>query len=246
MKIAVIASGSNGNSYLIQNKDTNILIDAGISGKQISERLKRMNLDLENLDGVLLTHGHSDHYKSVGIIARRYKTPIYATKESYEDCKNSIGSCEVKYFDKSRSFKIKDTEIRPIETSHDVNSCGFAINKFGLFTDTGIITKQMQDIIPKLKGVVLESNHDIDMLLNGSYPIFLKQRILSDKGHLSNVHASNFINENAKHLDWVLLGHLSGNNTTPGLTKRTFETIVKKKMDFNVLSRDKESGVWEI
>jgi phosphoribosyl 1,2-cyclic phosphodiesterase len=133
--------------------------------------------------------------------------------------------------------------IKPIATTHDIPSSGFLIDDFGFFTDTGTITNEMTEALKRCKGVLIESNHDIDMLLNGSYPHFLKQRILSDCGHLSNIHASEFINQ-AKRLRWVLLGHLSANNNTPELAQQTFEAIVRKRVQYSVLSRDKESGTW--
>jgi len=119
-------------------------------------------------------------------------------------------------------------------------------SEFGIFTDTGIVTKQMEDILPKLKGVLLESNHDIDMLINGRYPAYLKQWILSDLGHLSNIHASEFIQEKGNNLSLVLLGHLSGNNNTPHIARKTFETLVRRKIEYDVCSRDRASGKWMI
>ena len=244
MKISVVASGSNGNSCLVENKGTSILIDAGKSAREIEYRLNNLGKSLENVNGIILSHAHSDHYAGIGPIARKYNIPVYARKIVYEKCAEKIGAVEVKHF--SDDFKIKDMSIKPIVTSHDTPSCGFIVDKFGLFTDTGVVTQEMRDILPKLNTVLLESNHDIDMLINGRYPAFLKQRILSDCGHLSNVCASSFINDYGKHLNNVLLGHLSGNNTTPEITNRTFETIVKKKIDYSVLSRDGESGEWDV
>ena len=104
----------------------------------------------------------------------------------------------------------------------------------------------MKSAIKGLNAVVIESNHDIDMLTNGSYPAFLKSRILSDNGHLSNIQAGLFVNSFGKSLELALLGHLSGNNNTPDIAKRTFETLVKQKIECNVLSRNNESGSWKI
>jgi phosphoribosyl 1,2-cyclic phosphodiesterase len=246
MQIGVIASGSNGNSCLIEDKDTSILIDAGKSAKEIEARLNRMGKSLENLNGIVLTHSHIDHYIGIGPIARKYNIPVYVTKETYMETADKLGAIHVKNFNLNSNFKINNLKIQPIATSHDVSSCGFVINKFGFFTDTGIVTKQMGDALPHLKGILLESNHDIDMLINGPYPAFLKQRILSDNGHLSNIHASSYIQDKAKDLNFVLLAHLSANNNTIEKAKQTFEMIVKKKINYSVLSRDKESGIWEL
>ncbi len=242
MNISVIASGSNGNSCLIEEKDTSILVDAGKSLKEINYRLKKLGKSLENLDAVLLTHAHTDHSMSVDLISRRYNVPLYMTRKTNTQL---LFNENVKFYSINSTFKIKNLNIKAIETSHDVPSCGFVINKFGIFTDTGIITRNMKYIVKNLKGILLESNHDIDMLIKGNYPYYLKQRIFSDIGHLSNVHASTFIKEKGKHLDFVLLGHLSANNNKPSIAKNTFESIVKKTNCY-ILSREKQSGVWEI
>ena len=242
MEISVVASGSNGNCCLVENKKASVLIDAGKSCKEIEYRLNNLGKNLENVDGILLTHSHIDHTLGIGPISRKYNIPVYTKKEVYNMV--NLGDIEVKHFIKD--FKIKDLNIKLVPTSHDVPSTGFIINNFGLFTDTGVVTKQMKDSIKNIKGILLESNHDIDMLINGRYPAFLKQRILSDNGHLSNISASSFIQEKSHSLNFALLGHLSGNNNTPEIAKKTFETLVKKKIDFSVLSRERESGVWEI
>ena len=240
MEISVIASGSNGNSCLIESKKGSILIDAGKSCREIEYRLNNLGKSLDNVDGILLTHAHIDHTLGIGPISRKYNIPVYVKKDVYA----KLGKVDVKHF--SSDFKIKDLKIKPIKTSHDVPSTGFLVNNFGLFTDTGIVTKEMKDAVKNIKGVLLESNHDIDMLLNGRYPAFLKQRILADSGHLSNISASSFIQEKGNHLNFALLGHLSGNNNTHEITKKTFETLVKRKINYSILSRDKESGTWEV
>ena len=244
MEISVIASGSNGNCCLVEDKNSSILIDAGKSMKEIDFRMSNLGKSLENVDGIVLTHSHSDHLAGIGPISRRYNIPVYATKEVYGLCNGGLGNVNLKHFSLNSRFKIKNIEIKPVNTSHDVPSCGFVMGKFGLFTDTGIVTNQMGCAIKKMKGVLIESNHDIDMLMNGSYPAFLKQRILSDSGHLSNIHASSFVHEKGHNLSWALLGHLSANNNTIDKAKESFEVIVKRKIDYSVLSRDKESGSW--
>ncbi|MBD3249879.1 MBL fold metallo-hydrolase [Candidatus Woesearchaeota archaeon] len=246
MEISVIASGSNGNCCLVEEKDISLLIDAGKSGREIEQRMQRLGKSAEDIDGILITHSHSDHISGAGVLARRYGVPIYASKEIYSESRFKLGDVEAREFDVKRNFKIKGLDVKPIATSHNVSSCGYVIGNFGLFTDTGKVTKQVEDTLPKLKGVLLESNHDIDMVLNGPYPVFLKQWILSDKGHLSNLHASSLLQAKGKNLNFALLGHLSGNNNTPEVVKEAFETLVKRKMDFSVCSRDNESGKWEI
>jgi len=246
MEISAIASGSNGNCCLIEKKNTSILIDAGKSGREIEQRAERLGKYIENADAILITHSHHDHIAGAGVLARRYNIPVYMTKEVYDEIVHKIGCTDIKIFHYGKNFKINNVEIKPVFTSHNVVSCGFVIGKFGLFTDTGIVTKQMEEAIGKLKAVLLESNHDIDMLINGPYPAFLKKWILSDKGHLSNIHASSLIQEKGKNLSLALLAHLSGNNNTPETARATYETLVKRKIDYAVCSRDKESGCWKI
>lgn len=246
MEISVIASGSNGNCCLVEKKNVSILIDAGKSGKEIESRMNKLGKNLENIDAILITHSHQDHITGAGVLARRYGIPVYMTKEVYNEIMWKIGHCEIKIFHYDKKFKINNVEIKPILTSHNVDSCGFVIGKFGLFTDTGIVTKQIEDAIPKLKAVLLESNHDMDMLINGSYPHFLKNWILSEKGHLSNIHASSLIQSKGKNLSLALLAHLSGNNNTPKIAGKTYETLVKRKIEYAVCSREKESGCWKI
>jgi phosphoribosyl 1,2-cyclic phosphodiesterase len=244
MEISVIASGSNGNSCLVEDKHLSILIDAGKSCKEIEARCDKIGKCLNNLNAILLTHMHHDHISGVGIIARKYNIPVYLSHEVYQEAAAKLGDVKTHVFNKS--FRIQDVEIKPIATSHNVSSCGFVIKNFGLFTDTGIVTEQMRDIMPKLKGVLLESNHDVDLLVKGPYPPFLKQWILSDQGHLSNIDASTLIENKGDNLQFVLLGHLSENNNTPELARKTYETLVKRKINYEVCSRYQETGSWHI
>ena len=242
MEVSVIASGSNGNCCLIQKKDVSILIDAGKSGRELEQRMDRLGKSVENIDAIVLTHSHQDHVTGAGVLSRRYGIPVYMTKEVYNHVIGRIGDVDMKFFPANKQFKIKGLSIRPIRTSHSVSSSGFVIDKFGLFTDTGVVTQEMEDAITKLKCVLIESNHDMDMLINGPYPNYLKKWILSDEGHLSNVVASSLIESKGKNLNLALLAHLSGNNNTAELAKRTFEILVNKKVDFVVCSRERESG----
>ncbi len=244
MEISVIASGSNGNCCLIEDKSTSILVDSGKSGREIAYRMEKLGKGLEDVDAVILSHAHHDHIAGAGVLSRRYGLPIYMTKKVYSEAKYKLGNIKRKVF--SNAFKIGTLKIKPIPTSHNVSSCGFVINRFGIFTDTGVVTKQMESAVPKLNSMLIESNHDIDMLINGSYPAFLKNWILSDQGHLSNIHASSLIQDKGKNLSLVLLGHLSGNNNTPEVASNTFETLVKRKVEYAVCSREGLSGKWVV
>ena len=246
LEISVIASGSNGNCCMVEDKGTSILVDAGKSGREIESRLKELEKSMENINAIILTHSHHDHISGAGILSRKYNIPLYLTNEVYSGAKLNLGNIKRKSFSLSKEFKIGSLKIKPILTSHNVSSCGFVIEKFGIFTDTGIVTKQMEAEIPKLNSMLLESNHDIDMLIKGSYPIFLKQWILSEQGHLSNIDASSIIQNKGKNLSLVLLGHLSENNNTIEIASNTFKALVKRKIEYAVCSREKLSGKWKV
>lgn len=246
MEISVIASGSNGNCCLVEDKGVSVLIDAGKSGSEIEGRMRKLGKSLEDVDGIIITHEHNDHISGAGVLSRRFGIPVHMTNEVYSEVKFKLGKVENKMFSLDKEFKVSNLKIKPVATSHNVNSCGFVVGKFGFFTDTGFVTKQMEKTIPKLNAILLESNHDIDMLINGRYPAFLKKWILSDEGHLSNDNAGSIINEKGKNLSLALLGHLSENNNTPDVARDTFECLVKRKIDFSICSRDKESGSWKI
>lgn len=242
MEISVIASGSNGNCCLVEDQGVSVLIDAGKSYKEIEGRMGRLGKSLEDVDGILVTHQHSDHVSGAGVLSRRFDIPVYMTKEVYSGAR--LGKFESKIF--SRDFKVGNLRVKPVVTSHNVSSCGFVISKFGYFTDTGRVTEQMKNVIPGLNCILLESNHDVEMVHNGHYPAFLKKWILSDEGHLSNDNASSIIQEKGNNLSFVLLGHLSENHNTPDIASEAFNTIVKRKIDFSLCSREKESGSWKI
>lgn len=242
MEISVIASGSNGNCCLVEDKGVSVLIDAGKSGMEIEMRMNKLGKGIENVDGIIITHGHGDHISGSGVLSRRFGIPVYMTKEVYQESK--LGEFKSKIF--SKDFKIGKLKVKPVLTSHNVNSCGFVIGKFGYFTDTGMVTKEMRKVIPSLSSILLESNHDIEMVSNGHYPHFLKKWILSEEGHLSNDEASSVIQKLGKNLSLVLLGHLSENHNTSKIVSETFNNIVKRKIDFSICSREKESGTWKL
>jgi len=245
MEVSIIASGSNGNCCLIEEKGSSVLVDAGKSGKEIARRMDVLGKNIEDVKAVLITHRHVDHTQGAGVLSRRFNIPVYMSEKTNKEC--ILGASREKIFDVKKEFRIGNLEIKPIKTSHNVSSCGFMFNnKFAIMTDTGCVTKQMEDAIKKVKMVLLESNHDIDMVIRGKYPYFLKQWIMSNEGHLSNIDASTLIQEKAKNLSLAILGHLSGNNNTSDIAMKTFETLVKKKIDVKVADRDKETGNFEI
>lgn len=228
MKISAIASGSNGNAILLQNPKTSLMIDVGISKKRILDGFTHFEQNIQDVDGILITHEHSDHIKGLGVLLRAYQIPVYATQGTIDyilDC-GSLGA-----FDKSllnvvkanKPFCINDINITPLEISHDANepvcyrfdddekSCA-------IVTDLGCFDDYLVDNLYNLDAILIESNHDVNMLQTGTYPYYLKQRIWGSHGHLSNEHCGDLINriinDRLKH---IILGHLSNENNIPAL-----------------------------
>lgn len=235
MKVCSIASGSSGNCIYVETPKTKLLIDVGISGKKVTSGLSQIEVDGKDLDGILVTHDHKDHTKGVGIISRKYNVPIYANEGTWEIMKDSIGKIQpehIKHFKSKKPFEIKDFYVEPFSTSHDASdSVGFSIyggnKKMSIATDLGYIDT---NILEKLYGsdiVILEANHDVDMLKVGPYPYFLKQRILGKEGHLSNESAGNALVDLVKKgLGRVLLAHLSRENNFPEMAYQTVYNIL--------------------
>lgn len=232
MKISVLSSGSKGNTTYIESKNAKILIDMGNTSKYVKEKLEDFGVGPEEIDAVLITHTHIDHIKGLKVFEKKYNTPVYVTEIMYK---------ELEFLDNyvflDDEFDIKDIHVTAIKTSHDSNdSRGYVINdgnsSIVYITDTGYINKKYFDILTNKDLYVMESNHDIEMLNNSKYPFSLRQRILSDKGHLSNYDSSkylcSFIGDNTK---YILLAHLSEENNTE---KLAYETLVNKLNEENI------------
>jgi phosphoribosyl 1,2-cyclic phosphodiesterase len=241
MELSIIASGSNGNCYHLQSGGASVLFDAGKSFSETAGRMALLGKEIREVDGIVLSHAHGDHYQGIGPIARRLAIPVYVREEVYAACRRKLGPLDVRHFE--GEFRIKELAITPIETSHDVTSCGFVVGRFGMFTDTGCVTSQMKEAIRELDAVLLESNYDEEMLLNGPYPRLLKERILSARGHLSNDDASDFIRRHGSHLSMVFLAHLSQQNNTAEKVREAFESLNADR-PYVVCSRSRQTGTY--
>jgi phosphoribosyl 1,2-cyclic phosphodiesterase len=236
MRLSVLASGSSGNSFYIENEDKGILIDAGLSCRKIVERLSSLNVSPEKIQGVFLTHEHADHIKGVDVLARKFQLPIFATRGtcehflcSQEDLINTIKSDE--------TIKLGNMEVRAFSKSHlGKEPVSFNISNgktISIITDLGFVCKNTQDAINNSDFLCIESNHDIKMLENGPYPYYLKKWVKSDIGHLSNLQASLGVLEFAKpKLKNILLSHISKNNNTNLLALSSF-SILKERSDLH-------------
>lgn len=245
MKVSVLSSGSKGNTTYIETKETRILIDAGNSSKYIIEKLQELDVDPSTIDAILITHVHSDHIKGLQVLIKKLKCPVYITKKMYPYLDFLTNYC---FIDKE-TINIKDLEINVIKTSHDTeDSVGYIVNNNNksvvYITDTGYINKKYYDLLTNRTIYIFESNHDIEMLNNGRYPFELRQRILSDKGHLSNYdsakYLSKFIGNDTKK---IILAHLSEENNTEELALKTLnERLQKEDIKFNniIIARQNE------
>lgn len=230
VKFCSLSSGSSGNAQYIETKNTRILIDNGFSGKRLVELLGDIDVSPDTIDAILVTHEHVDHVRGVGVISRKFDIPIYGNANTWTGMEKKIGKIKehnIKVFDTEDYLDIKDIEINPIHIFHDANEpVGYILRsgkvKISVVTDTGWVNTNMKE---KLKGsnlCLLESNHDTNMLKNGSYPWPLKQRISSTRGHLSNDDAGLVLCETLEGKgEIVLLGHLSKDNNEPDLARRT-------------------------
>lgn len=224
MKITPLASGSSGNSFLIQANGSSILVDAGLSGKQLAERLEIAGTDPGSLDGIVVSHGHSDHVKGVGVLSRKYQLPVWMNRGTWEVAEKSVGLLHrLEIFETGRVFEPAGFRIHPFSVPHDcADPVGFRISRgnsgVGLATDLGVATGLVANILIGLQVVVLESNHDPQMLRDGPYPWELKQRVQGRLGHLSNLESARLLQRIVSdELKAVILAHVSETNNEPGL-----------------------------
>lgn len=234
MQLHILASGSTGNAAFIELGGKKLLIDAGISARRIEHGLDGAGIQVSDLDGVLITHEHSDHIKGIHILAKRHRLPIYARPATWEaipdhdkiprECRRELGD----------SLNVGALKIVPFGISHDaadpVGFCFYYKNQKWVFaTDLGVVTRTVAQALAYADVAVLESNHDIDMLRLGPYPAFLKQRIRSRQGHLSNLDAGHILAHiPRKQVMQVFLAHLSQHNNLPYLAEKTVREVLYK------------------
>ena len=232
MRLCSIASGSSGNCIYVGSDCAHVLIDAGISGRRVEAGLNSLELTGRDLDGILITHEHSDHIKGLGVLARKYGIPIYATGGTVDAMvrSGSLGKIPEGIFREIRedeSFLIKDLVVNPFTIPHDAaQPVGYRLecgeHSVGIATDLGKYNEYIIENLQNLDALLLEANHDIRMLQVGRYPYYLKQRIMGDRGHLSNENAGQLLcrllHDNLKA---VFLGHLSKENNYEELAYET-------------------------
>ncbi|MDR1913900.1 MAG: MBL fold metallo-hydrolase [Clostridiales bacterium] len=238
VKFCPLLSGSSGNCTYVGYNDTHILVDAGSSGKQIEFGLRDIDVDPRDLSAIFVTHEHSDHISGIGIMSRRYNLPIYASPFTWRYLKRHMTAGKIhedltRVVEPGIKFHVGDISALPFQIPHDASQpVGYSIfaddHKLTIATDIGHITDCVKDNLARSEVVLLESNHDLDMLINGRYPKILKDRILSDHGHLSNASAGKLLAMvYSPCLRYVYLGHLSEENNRPLIALDTVGSILE-------------------
>ena len=265
MRLCSIASGSSGNCTYVGSECTHLLVDVGISGKRAESGLNSLGLSGRDVDGILITHEHADHVAGLGVFARKFDIPIYGTKGTLDAIRSmkQIGDiapdlfCEIRADEK---FIIKDLTVNPMKISHDAAQpvayrISYGNKKVGICTDLGVYNDYTVDCLRGMDAVLIEANHDVNMLQVGPYPYYLKQRILSDRGHLSNENSGKLLSRILHDgLKEIILGHLSKENNLPELAYEAVRLEINlgdnpyKASDFklSVAKRDDVSRVVEI
>lgn len=223
MRVCLLASGSKGNAIFVEAGSTKILVDAGLSAREILHRLAFIGVDGAELDAILISHEHTDHIRGAGTLSRKLRIPLLISYPTSRECISSIGKTELVEFESGYPFTLKDIQIDPFPTTHDAcDPVGFLIEctdgRIGIATDLGTATGLVKDKLKGCRALVMESNHDEEMLLNGPYPWHLKQRIKSRHGHLSNLESAALLDEIIHPgLEGIFLAHLSEVNNDPSV-----------------------------
>lgn len=252
MKVTVLSSGSKGNTTYIESGQTKILIDIGNSCKYVINKLKEIGIEGNDIDAILITHTHSDHIKGLKVFLNKFNPEVYITKGMLKE----LDFLKSYHIIDTNILKVKDLLINVIKTSHDApDSVGYVVKGDGksivYITDTGYINNKYFDLLSNKELYIMESNHDIEKLNNGPYPFKLRQRILGDKGHLSNYdsakYISSFIGEKTK---CVILAHLSEENNSYDLA---YNTLLERLNNNNqqidkivIAKQDEETEVLEV
>ncbi len=257
MKFAILGSGSSGNSSFIQMGNKKFLIDAGFSGKRTVEKLESINENIETLDGIFITHEHTDHVQGLGVLSRKYKIPIYMHKITFDTVKEKIGKIDPEHLNFIESDKISfgNCVVTNFEVMHDANIClGYTFEyndkKLSYASDIGNVNNVIRENFKNSDVIVIESNYDYNMLMNGPYHWELKNRVKGKYGHLSNAEASKFVcSVQSNKLKKVYLMHISKDNNTPELAHCSLKEMLTrdKKHEIQIeVALEKETKLYEV
>ena len=265
LKFLSLGSGSSGNCYYLTTGNTSILIDAGIGIRVLKRTLKTYDIDIDQISAVFVTHDHADHIKAVGNLANEYDKLVYSTEKVHAGinsnyCMTSkLTEKHIRIVQKDVSLQFGDLLITPFDVPHDSSDCvGYRVEADGvvfcLITDAGHVTPTMEEQVSKANYLVLEANHDEDMLMMGTYPAYLKGRIRGERGHLCNKDTAKLIAEHATPiLKHVWLCHLSEENNHPELARKTVEGLLRSfgiipgvDFELDILKRKSPSDLYEL
>lgn len=231
MKFSVLASGSTGNVTFVETPSTKILIDIGMSCLYVEKNLKDIGLNPSEIDAIIITHTHSDHIAGLRVFLKKYHPTLFITKKMYSDLKDMIGDNEYIFID--GRFNINDITVVPFSVSHDApDTNGYILQKNNqsivYVTDTGYINNKHFELLNNKSAYIFESNHDVKMLMDGKYQYSLKQRIISDRGHLSNKDSSYYLSKIiGNDTKYIVLAHLSKENNTPEIALNNLLDMLK-------------------
>ena len=265
LRFISFGSGSSGNCYYFGTATDGLMIDIGVGIRTLKKYCKDYGIQLQSVRNLLITHDHADHIKSVGAFSYEYQVPVYATKAVHVGIDHNycitrkVADEMKKYIEIGKPFTVGAFRVRPFAVPHDASeNVGYEILVEGvtivIMTDAGSVTEEMKETISRANYLIIEANHDVEMVEGGPYPPYLKKRILSPSGHLSNTECGKVIAENMTEcLRQVWLCHLSEENNHPELARKTGETILRsygivpgKDVELEVLRRQLPTGVFEL
>ena len=265
LRFISFGSGSSGNCYYFGTATDGLMIDIGVGIRTLKKYCKDYGIQLQSVKHLLITHDHADHIKSVGSFSYEYQVPVYATKAVHKGIDNNycisrkVADNMRQYVEIGQPFTVGEFHVRPFAVPHDASeNVGYEIQVEGvtlvIMTDAGSVTEEMKETISRANYLIIEANHDVEMVESGPYPPYLKKRILSPSGHLSNTECGKVIAENMTEcLRQVWLCHLSEENNHPELARKTVETIMRsygivpgKDVELEVLRRQLPTGVFEL
>ncbi len=251
IEICAVASGSNGNCYYIGNETAAILVDAGVSCRQILNRMTEKGLDPAKIKAVFISHEHSDHMRGARVLEKKLKVPVYLTARTYNSAYRNMQPAYPRFFVPGTEIKVGAFTVYPFAKNHDASEpCSFRVEhegkNIGVFTDIGEPCSNVVSHLGLCDAVFLESNYDEEMLIKGTYPWYLKKRIASPVGHLSNLQALELLRESAGiNLKCVFLSHLSGENNTPELAFATCREL-SSRFEIRLTSRYAPADVFTL
>ena len=250
MKIKVLASGSKGNCSLIETASTRFLIDIGITYQRLKKELAKMNLNLNDIDAILLTHAHNDHTSGLKVLLKHTTFKIYTNKDIIKELTTDIDKERIELYDSI--MHLNNTELTIFKTSHDAKgSVGFLItddeSSLVYITDTGYLNRKYFPLLTNKNIYYIESNHDEKMLMDGPYPYYLKQRILSDEGHLSNDRTAKYLKKLVGDATkYIILAHLSEHNNKEEIAYNTSREALKDREDIKIVVAKQNEALEEI